>query len=242
MEYNGHHKNGKEGAAGTLGLEERLESDIENLEDPGEHPGFEVIDQVESEEEETVHGEKDEVGSQKRHIGVGKRSAEPCDSSSEDDDFKNTEQAAVLEKFGSKNSIRKWQEPIDSVGGETQAVGNRSSEETAENLEDEEEDPGEDHEFEIIDQVESEEEGGEKETDDGASDKKGQQDRQDGAAERDQDGADGPDDYSSSSDDFDDSELHAMLEKGIDRNSIKKKEEPTEGKPIIKMKTVLKGE
>ncbi|KAK0054976.1 microprocessor complex subunit DGCR8 [Biomphalaria pfeifferi] len=84
-------------------------------------------------------------------------------------------------------------------------------------------DPGEEHEFEIIDQLESEE-------DDGIGTERSGNDRQ-----RNED----QDDYSSSSDDLDDTELHAMLEKGIDKDSIKKPDENQDGRPIIKHKIVL---
>lgn len=88
-------------------------------------------------------------------------------------------------------------------------------------------DPGEEHEFEIIDQVESEEEEGGKES------------GKDGQGQQKEDGND-MDDYSSSSgDDVDDSEVHAMLEKGIDKETIRKGDRLA---PIIKQKIVLKGE
>ncbi|XP_059168024.1 microprocessor complex subunit DGCR8-like [Physella acuta] len=82
-------------------------------------------------------------------------------------------------------------------------------------------DPGEEHEFEIIDQVDSEEDGGTERQVNGI-----------GRKQLD-------DNYSSSSEDLDDSELHAMLEKGIDKDSIKKIDENDDGRPIIKHKIVL---
>lgn len=84
-------------------------------------------------------------------------------------------------------------------------------------------DPGEEHEFEIIDQVDSEEEGGTERQVNGV-----------GRKQLD-------DNYSSSSEDLDDTELHAMLEKGIDKDSIKKIDEIDDGRPIIKHKIVLNG-
>ncbi|KAH9524193.1 Microprocessor complex subunit dgcr8 [Bulinus truncatus] len=82
-------------------------------------------------------------------------------------------------------------------------------------------DPGEEHEFEIIDQIESEDDDG------------------NGLEKNDPQRKDDQDDYSSSSDDLDDTELHAMLEKGIDKDSIKKTDENQDGRPIIKHKIVL---
>ncbi|RUS89230.1 hypothetical protein EGW08_002973, partial [Elysia chlorotica] len=104
----------------------------------------------------------------------------------------------------------------------------------------EEEDPGEDHEFEIIDQVETEDEEekndpeaqGERNPEDGVL---GANNRGTGSNAASSGSSDDDDD-----DDVDDTEVHAMLEKGINKNSIRKREEPTEGKPVIKLKTVLK--
>lgn len=88
-------------------------------------------------------------------------------------------------------------------------------------------DDGEDHEFEIIDQVESEEEEGHEEGDERGGQTKAK------------DGSNDVDDSSSSDEDLDDTELHAMLEKGIDRESLRKDDRSA---PIIKQKIVLKGE
>ncbi|CAG5130062.1 unnamed protein product [Candidula unifasciata] len=82
-------------------------------------------------------------------------------------------------------------------------------------------DDGEEHEFEIIDQVESEE---------GEAD---EQDRQALLKERNDD----IDDGSTSEEDLADSELHALLEKGIDQETLRKDDGSA---PIIKQKIVLK--
>ncbi|XP_005109080.1 microprocessor complex subunit DGCR8 isoform X2 [Aplysia californica] len=127
------------------------------------------------------------------------------------------------EDFGSEDVI------MDSASTTSILEGSLSGEE--ENAVDAEEnvdagsDPGEDHEFEIIDQVESEEEGDEK----------------DARRQKTGDDKEGEEDEFTSDSDLDDSELHAMLEKGIDKDSISanKGEEPAEGAPIIKHKIVL---
>nr|QOW64970.1 hypothetical protein [Lymnaea stagnalis] len=104
-------------------------------------------------------------------------------------------------------------------------LDSHENEEDVSNNEDDYGDPGEEHEFEIIDQIESEE-------DDRDSGEKAEDDRQ--RKEREND-----DDYSTTSDELDDSELHAMLEKGIDKDSIKKLDGYEDGRPTIKHKIVL---
>ncbi|GFS12355.1 microprocessor complex subunit DGCR8, partial [Elysia marginata] len=125
----------------------------------------------------------------------------------------------------------------DASRGESNAVENKNTEEGAESDGEnvEEEDPGEDHEFEIIDQVESEEEDEKNNSATGEHDEGSK-----GRLHTNKGDQAGSSDSSSEFDDVDDTEIHAMLEQGIDRNSIRKREEPTEGKPIIKLKTVLK--
>lgn len=95
------------------------------------------------------------------------------------------------------------------------------------------------HEFEIIDQVESEEE----EDRDGVATLDQDRDSQGKPHHSLGDGANADpcsDTSEEDDDDMDDSEIHAMLEKGINSNSIKKREVPADGKPVIKYKTVLK--
>ena len=124
---------------------------------------------------------------------------------------------------------------------ENQALGDKSIEEGAESDSEnvEEEDPGEDHEFEIIDQVETEDE--DEKDHPGGQDGRGSQDRVNHADKKGEGSGAGSSDSSDEDDDVDDTEIHAMLEKGINKNSIRKREEPTEGKPVIKHKTVLRG-
>ena len=79
-------------------------------------------------------------------------------------------------------------------------------------------DAGEDHEFEIIDELESDEE---------------KDDQQELGDEK------GEEDGITSESDFDDSELHAMLEKDVTKDSIREKEGSL---PVVKHKIILKGE
>ncbi|GFO06207.1 microprocessor complex subunit dgcr8 [Plakobranchus ocellatus] len=149
--------------------------------------------------------------------------------------------ASNEENSNSGTEVDGVKQGIDNDWDEDMQHTREEDDESNEDNGEEEDDPGEDHEFEIIDQVESEEEeeeskGRDARGKDGAS----FQDKQDEDEGKVRGGEGDVSESSSEDDDLDDSEVHAMLEKGIDQNSIKKKEEPTLGKPIIKLKTVLR--